>query len=270
MPFLQRDDTKIFYEVHGEGPPLLLNAETACHGDYWKQHQVPAFEDAYSVVTYDQRGTGRSDPLIGELNCELLAADIAALLREIDRGPAVICGHSMGGRVAQVVALDYPQVVSKLILASTGAALKMAPGIPLHVAVAMVEQGFRNYMHDHIIKMSFTDEWVRDHPAELKEYMAMRLKDLPPVETVLRYILGRQALDIERRLKDIKVPTLVLVGDREDNLIADNMTHWDAAQVLANGIPGAIFTVLSGQRHCYFQTIPDEVNRIMRDFIASA
>ncbi len=172
------------------GRPLLLNAETACHGDYWKQHQVPAFEDAYSVITYDQRGTGRSDTLTGELNSELLAADIAALTREIEFGPAVICGHLMGGRVAQVVALDYPQVVSKLTLASNGAALKMALGIPLHFAAAMVERGFRNYMHDHIIKMSFTDEWGRDHPAELKECLAIRLKDLPPVETVLAIFLG--------------------------------------------------------------------------------
>lgn len=268
MPYLQRDDTRLFYEVHGEGPPLLLNSETACHGDYWKKRQVPAFADAYSVVTFDQRGTGRSDPLRGPLSCEVLAADIVALLGEIGRGPAVICGHSMGGRVAQVVALDHPAVVSKLILASTGAALKMAPGLPVHVVVAMVEQGFRTYMHDHIIQMSFTDEWVRGHPAELEGYMAMRLEDLPPVETILRYMLARQALDIEGRLKDIKVPTLILVGDREDNLIADNMTHWDAAQVLAKGIPGAKLVVLENQRHCYFHTIPDKVNKVMRDFIA--
>ena len=61
MPFLQLKDLKLYYEVHGEGLPLLFISETACHGEVWKTYQVPEFSRDHRVIIYDQRGTGGPD-----------------------------------------------------------------------------------------------------------------------------------------------------------------------------------------------------------------
>ena len=61
MPFIDRDGIRLYYETHGTGRPLLFLSETACHGDVWKLHQVPAFSRDHQVILCDYRGTGRSD-----------------------------------------------------------------------------------------------------------------------------------------------------------------------------------------------------------------
>ena len=61
MPYIHRDGTRLYYETHGSGRPLLFLSETACHCDVWKLHQVPAFSRDHQVILCDYRGTGRSD-----------------------------------------------------------------------------------------------------------------------------------------------------------------------------------------------------------------
>lgn len=266
MAYLQRPDLRLWYETHGDGPSFLFISETACHGEIWKDHQVPALAGDHKVITYDQRGTGRSDPYEDELTTKMLADDAAAILDAAGGGPAIVFGHSMGGRVAQLVALDHPKKVSRLILASSGAAHKHAPGIPLSGCIEMVEKGYERYFREHLIEMAFTPEFQRDHADVVEDYLKGRLKPVVPLKTYLRYMIARQSHNTEDRLKEIKVPTLVIVGDREDNRITD-VTHLEAAEVLARGIPGARLVVLPDQKHCYHHSLPQGLNKAIRDFV---
>lgn len=266
MPYLKRPDVELFYEVHGDGPPFLFISETACHGEIWKEHQVPPLAKDHTVITYDQRGTGRSGPFEDEITTRMLAEDAVAILDAVGKDPAIVFGHSMGGRVAQLVALDFPDRVSRLILASSGAAHKHAPGIPLSGCIEMVEKGYERYYREHLIDMAFTPEFQREHADEVEAYLKLRLTPVVPLKTYLRYMIARQGHDTEHRLKEITVPTLVIVGEREDNRITD-VTHVEAAAVLAKGIPGARLVVLPDQKHCYHHTLPDGLNKAIRDFI---
>jgi pimeloyl-ACP methyl ester carboxylesterase len=100
-------------------------------------------------------------------------------------------------------------------------------------------------------------------------FFRARLANLCPVEFYLRHVLARQSHDTSGRLKDIRVPTLVIVGEHEGdpNIV---MTHRMSSEILAKGIPNARFVVLAEQKHNYFASAPEEVHRIVREFLKAS
>jgi len=265
MPYLERPDLKLYYEVYGEGPPFLFISETACHGEVWKPYQVPEFSRDHRVIIYDQRGTGRTGKPSVQYTTKTLADDAAALLEHLGAEQAIVYGHSMGGRIAQLVALDYPQKVKKLILASSGAS-HTSRGIPLKMCLELVEKGYHKYARDHAIRIGFTEKFVREHPERVEEFLTIRLANMPPLESYLLHVIARQAHDTGNRLKDIHVPTLVMVGDDEAKTTMD-ISHWQSAEILAREIPRAKLVVFSDSGHYYFFAKPEETHRVIREFL---
>ena len=252
MPNFKLEDTEIYYEVHGDGPPFLFCSVTGLDHQAWKFHQIPEFSRDHKVIVFDYRGTGKSSKTIQKYSVKMFTDDAAALLDHLDIEQAIVCGHSMGGVVAQLVALDHPRKVKKLILASSGAAHPGAQGIPL----------------EHTIETGWTKEFVAAHPDLIKNFLQVRMSGIAPLENYLHFILARQAHDHTDRLKDIRVPTLVLVGDDERHGAADR-THYDAAHHLAKGIPNAELVVLAGEGHHYLATNPAAAHAAIREFILS-
>ena len=119
MPTVSVDGVDIYYEIHGQGRPLLFFSETACDGEIWKLFQVREFSRDHSVILHDYRDTGRSAKPSIDYTTKMFCDDAAAILQQLDVRDAIVLGHSMGGRVAQLLALEYPERVSKLILASS-------------------------------------------------------------------------------------------------------------------------------------------------------
>jgi 3-oxoadipate enol-lactonase len=269
MPYVKTTDgVDIHYEVSGEGRPFLFLSETACDGAVWKIYQVPEFARDHRVVIFDYRGTGLSGKPSAKYSTAMFADDAASVLDRLGLEGAVVCGHSMGGRVAQLLALDHPRKVSKLILASSGAAHPGETGIPLRIAKEMVEMGYEKYVREHTIVVGWTETYAKQHMDLIEKYLKVRMANLRPVEFYFRHVLARQEHDTSGRLKDIKVPTLILVGD-DDNFVVSDMSHRAGADVLAKGIPNSKLVVLPGERHSYFYTEPTKIHGIMRDFLKS-
>lgn len=267
MPFLQRDGAEIFYEVHGDGAPFLFCSVTGLDHQAWKFHQVPEFTRDHKVILFDYRGTGKSSKTIERYSIKMFADDAAAILAQLNVEQAVVCGHSMGGVVAQLLALDYPSKVKKLILASSGAAHPGAHGIPLAMCRDMVKKGFEGYIREHTIETGWTKEFVAKNPALIEKFLQVRMSGIASIDNYLYFVLARQEHDHTARLKDIKVPTLVLVGDDENHGATDN-THWAAAHQLAKAIPNAKLVVLAGEGHHYLATNPAAAHKAIREFIA--
>ena len=268
MPMLKLKDSEIYYEVHGDGVPLLFCSVTGLDHQAWKFHQVAEFSRDHKVILFDYRGTGKSSKVVQKYSIKMFTDDAAALLDHLDVEQAIVCGHSMGGVVAQLLALDHPRKVKKLILASSGAAHPGAQGIPLAMCRDMVREGFERYIREHTIETGWTKEFVATHPELIENFLQVRMSGIAPLENYLHFILARQAHDHTHRLKDIRVPTLVLVGDDEHHGAADR-THWDAAHDLAREIPHAKLVVLKGEGHHYLATNPSAAHAAIREFILS-
>jgi len=267
MPIIQLSDAEIFYEAHGGGRPFVFFSETACDGEIWKRYQIPEFSKDHLVIIHDYRGTGKSSKPSIDYTTRMFCDDAAAVLEELKVRDAVVLGHSMGGRVAQLLALEYPERVGQLILASTGAAFPGATGLPLTMIKEMIEWGYPEYVREHTVQVGFTDEFIGTHPDRVEEFFRTTLANLCPVEFYLRHVLARQSHDTRDRLKDIRVPTLVIVGEQEGD---PNMatSHRASSEMLAKAVPGAQFVVLPGQKHNYFASAPEAVHRIIRDFLS--
>ena len=218
------------------------------------------------VILHEYRGTGRSSKPSIDYSTRMFCDDAVAVLDELKVKDAIVLGHSMGGRVAQLLALEYPERVSKLILASTGASFPGPAGLPLVMCKEMIEWGYEKYVREHTIQVGFTPQFVRDQADRLESFFRSRLANLCPVEFYLHHVLARQSHDTSNRLKDIRVPTLVMVGEHEgDPKVV--MTHRMSSDILAKGVPNARFSLLANQKHNYFASAPEEAHRVIREFL---
>jgi 3-oxoadipate enol-lactonase len=266
MPHLKVQDTEIYYEVHGDGPPFLFCNVTGLDHQAWKFHQVREFSRDHKVIVFDYRGTGKSSKTVQKYTIEMFTGDAAAILDHLGVEQAIVCGHSMGGVVAQLLALDYPRKVKKLILASSGSSHPGAKGIPLAMCRDMVRVGFEGYIRQHTIETGWTKEFVAAHPDLIEKFLQVRMSGIAPLENYLHFVLARQEHDHTDRLQEIRVPTLVLVGDDEKHAATDK-THWHAAHELARAIPDAELVVLSAEGHHYLATNPEVAHKAIREFI---
>jgi pimeloyl-ACP methyl ester carboxylesterase len=272
MPILRLDDVDLHYDVHGEGPAMLFCSATATHGDVWKFYQVPEFSRDHQVITFDLRGTGqsalKSSAKSVDLSAPRLAADAAALLDYLKVSSAIVLGHSNGGRVAQQLTVDRPDLVKKLILMSSGGETRKR-GISVTICKELVEMGYEAYVLHHTKEVGFSKSFLENNPLEIRRFLKVRLANPPPLELYLHHVAGRLDFDIGARINDIRIPVLVVVGGDEDHGAAGHMTHFAAAKALAEKLPNAKLEVLEGQGHYYYFTVPEKFNRLVRDFIES-
>src|SRR5438093_12333953 len=118
MALLQLKDTQLYYEVHGQGQPMVFLSETACDGEVWKLYQVQEFSRDHRVILHDYCGTGRSGKPSIDYSTKMFCDDSVALMDHLGAVQGIVAGHSMCGRFAQLLALEYPNMVDKMIIAS--------------------------------------------------------------------------------------------------------------------------------------------------------
>jgi len=266
MPVLKLQDADIHYKVFGEGPAFLFLAATAWRGAMWELHQVPEFSRDHRVIVFDQRGTGGSTTCSRDFSTRRLAEDAVALLDHLGVKRAIVCGHSNGGRVAQLIALDFPDRLEKLILASAGGT-HSRKGIPIKMCLELVEMGYEGHIRRGAINTGCTKAFYAAHPDQVEAFLKVRMAELPSLEIYLRHVIGRAESDTSSRAKEIRAPTLVMVGEDEDHGSVPGDTHLHFAKRLAREIPNVKFVVLPDEGHHYPFYSPRKTNRIIRDFL---
>lgn len=119
MAYFCHQGVRLYYQQHGHGPALLLINGFGAQAHHW-QAQIKAFQAHYRVITFDNRGVGRSESPKGPYSTEMMAEDCCQLLNHLAISKAHICGYSLGGRIAQMFAILHPERIDKLVLAATG------------------------------------------------------------------------------------------------------------------------------------------------------
>jgi pimeloyl-ACP methyl ester carboxylesterase len=186
---------------------------------------------------------------------------------------AHVLGHSMGGRVAQWMALDRPDRIRSLVLAATGPGQfrddrPVTRGIPVRAAKEMIEKGYERYMREHMEATFFTPEFAGAHPEAVQWLHDAFWKHRPDLESYLRHVLARQEHQTADRLGEIRIPTLVLIGDRDTAAMGTGV-HTEQSEFLLTHLPNATQRVIEGGAHGYFWQLPERTAEIVLEWTAA-
>lgn len=243
MPTIRANGINLAYEIQGAGHPLLLISGVGYGGWYWRR-LASALAGAYQVIMFDNRGTGASEKPDGPYTVAMLAEDAAGLLDGLGARGAYVLGHSLGGFVAQELALARPDLVAKLILAATSHGGPNAiPVTPAALAVLTSRDGDPVELFNRGVAISTGPGFVERHPEVLRELFDYRASGpVPPAQYAAQVAAGAR-FDAEARLGAIACPTLILSG------AADQVVPTGNAALLAARIRGAHVAILPGLGH---------------------
>lgn len=263
MPKIRVSDIDMYYEVHGKGEPLLLIMGLGSDLTSWIL-QIPDFSKKYQVIAFDNRGVGRTDAPDMPYSIAMMADDTIGLLDALGIERAHILGLSMGGMIAQELALKYPRRVKRLVLAATAAG-PYAWG--MHLLGSMLRLAQEGVAPETLTSLRvswlFTDKFF-ENPALVRTVIDTMLANPhpQPVHAYARQFAAANEHDTRRRIGQITAPTLVIVG-RKDILLPVKMS-----EELAAGIPSSELVVLEGGGHGFLVEIAGKFNQAVMDFLA--
>jgi 3-oxoadipate enol-lactonase len=245
---------------HGGAPrhTVVLSHALGCDRSMWDGLAARLSADC-RVVTYDQRGHGVSDAPAGPYTMAELAEDAAALIREVGGGPVVFIGLSMGGMVAQELALRHPELVKALVIANSCAGYDEAGRAGWTARVALVQAQGMGAVAEMAMPRWFGDGFRAAQPATVDRWRR-RVAGTHPGGYV-GTCEALRGMDTVARLPQIAVPTLVIAGE------LDPGTPVAMSDTLARGIPGAELAVLDGASHLSVLERPDAFAARVLDFL---
>jgi 3-oxoadipate enol-lactonase len=250
------------YEVSGpaDAPPVVLHHPIATNLSVWDE-LTAALEPHYRVIRFDARGHGQSEAPKGGYSFPALAQDVIGLMDHLGIGKSRFVGLSMGGMVGQYLGFFHPQRFHSLCLVSTTSAVP-AQARPLW------EQRIRDA--GTIGMASLVDgslaRWVVPSTLERKPALAARLKamiETTPPEGYIGWCQVIRDLDITNRLREIKLPTRVIVG------ALDPATTPAMAEVIHRAIAGSDLVVMPGVSHMLQVEAPDAFHEHVLPFLAA-
>ena len=262
MPKVKVGDIHIYYEVKGEGDPLLLIMGIGGKTTQWRW-QVDDLARDFRVIVFDNRGAGKTDKPDMEYTMKMFADDTAGLLQALNINQASVFGISMGGMIALELVCQHPELVKKLILGCTtpGGRNSVVLGKDAHeVMTSNRKLGLEQFYHK-MIPWVFSADFLAHNPHMGEQWLALQLENPTPDYSYQRQWEATMHHNTFRRLPQISVPTLVITGS-EDKLIPPQNS-----ELMAREIPGAKLVMMEGAGHCFFVERAEETNKIIRDFI---
>jgi 3-oxoadipate enol-lactonase len=260
MPIIRINNCDIYCEIQGEGAETILFS----HGLLWSgklfYKQVEYFKSAYKVVTFDHRGQGKSEVTDSGYDMESLAEDAATLIETLKLGKVHFIGLSMGGFLAMRLAARRPDLIKSAILIETSA--QSEPNKAKYTFLNTIVKLFGvSPVADAVMKIMFGDTFLKDpnRKAE-KEEWKNELKNNP--KSIVKAVNGVIARNgIENELKNIKCPTLVMVGNE------DKATVPAKAEFIHKNIPHSKLVYIKNAGHSSSIEEPEQVNIAIENFL---
>ncbi|MGW7245276.1 alpha/beta fold hydrolase [Streptomyces decoyicus] len=256
MPYaVTADGVHIAYQIRGSGEWLVLLAGQANSHRWWDGVRDD-FHATRRTITLDYRGTGESGKPDRPYSTQGFADDVVAVLDDLGVERADVYGTSMGGRVAQWLAVRHPHRVRALVLGcsspggrygierSDAVRRSLSPTTPAEAEGAL-------------LCLMYTPSWLANHPGP---YNTLGDATMPPYAR-RRHLAASNHHDAWDVLPDIAAPTLVLHGTHDQLNPAAN------APLLADRIPGAEMQMIDGARHAYFEEFRETASGLVLDFL---
>ena len=263
MPMIKCNEINISYEERGSGLPLILIMGLSARGAFWEEH-ILEYEKHFRCIIIDNRGAGDSDKPEGPYSTATMAADIAALMRQLDLGKCHVAGISMGGAIAQELALNNPELIRSLVIISSWAKCD-----------AYAVQVFDHFKDMRKIStpadfMKLLQLWIfaapffqgEDGQAALQEGCETAHENYMELHAFLAQsdaCINHDTLDRVSALSQF--PTLITVGDQ------DIFTPPKFSQQLHELIEGSEFTVFPGTGHAHHWEDLQAFNKTTTEFM---
>jgi 3-oxoadipate enol-lactonase len=261
--FLETNGARIYYEVEGSGPAVVLIHAGVANLRMWDD-QVPALRDDYRVIRYDTRGYGRTETDAVEFSNR---ADLAALLDHLGEEAAHVVGVSRAGSIALDFALEYPNRVNRLVVVAGGVGGYESPDeappetweLPEKLWEAKDWAGLAEW------ETAYWADGPGQSPHRLDPAVRARVHDWILTNYQAEKEEGKPiVLDppANARLGELRAPLLVVLGDIDDAGTSASMRH------LAASVPGARLEVFEGAAHMLNMEQPERFNALLREFLA--
>ncbi len=219
MPFITVRDIQMYYEIRGEGPPLIFISGTG--GDLRHRPNVynHPIAEHFKILAFDQRGLGQTDKPDAPYTMFDYAADADALLEALGWNSCLVMGVSFGGMVAQEFALRYPQRIEKLVLACTSSGGAGGASYPLHELLLDTPLRERSVKMIELMDTRYDKIWQTEHPRQFKVMISQRISRSKFIEDDPKRAIGfRHQLEARRhhdtydRLPNLKMPVFICGG----------------------------------------------------------
>ena len=254
MPFAKINNIDLYYEVHGEGPALVLaHGAGGSHLSWWQQ--VPVLSRTFTCVTFDHRGFGCSRDLPDGPGPKAFVQDLAGLLDHLGIQKAALAGQSMGGWTVLGFASAYPERVSALILCDTTGGVDDPEVTKQHANLQDLSKGSL----PQILARAYSARFPERDPARCFLYQQISALNTHVPATLVPTLLG-----VRHKIETIvqrKIPTLLLVGEE------DVLTSPQIMEKIRHRIPQARLVKVPGAGHSVYFELPEVFNQIVLGFL---
>lgn len=256
MPYSTANGIKIYYEVSGEGFPLVLVHANPFDHNLWL-YQIGHFSTYYKVIAIDLRGYGRSDKPETEFSLKDMADDVLGVCRGEEVKEAILAGVSVGSGIALLLGLDHPYMFKALILVGGSSA---GGGFVEERIRGYTNIGVEKYHRQHLEEL-VSPEFLK---TKLGSYLLQTFMERDPWlsgRAIAQVFRARGGTDMTSRLASLQIPTLVINGEYDNSLPAGRRT--------AELIPGAIHKVLPKTGHACCIEDPAGFDAFVMEFLTS-
>ena len=274
MPFAKINNVEINYHTVGDGQPLLFIAGLGVDNMCWI-YQVPKFQEFFKVIVFDNRGIGKSTGSIAPYSIRMMADDAVELLKYLKIEKSHIVGTSMGGMIAQEIAINYPNMVDKLVLCSTFAKPQNMVEIIMKGVKDIIGYNALDIfginphrlvfekLFSYLLQQIFSEEFLLENKKLIEETLRKYLSKLTYVETFLKQTGAVYTHNTIDRLNMIKTETLIITG-MEDKLVVP-----ECSDILAEKISRSKLEKIDNAGHGMHFEMPDIFNKIVIDFLSA-
>jgi pimeloyl-ACP methyl ester carboxylesterase len=258
------NDIQVYYEVHGEGFPLIMIMGLGGNIDWWDPRMTREISQKFKTFVFDNRGAGRTDVSDRKYTIKLFADDTAGLMDALGLSKAHVLGISMGGMIAQELVLNYPEKVEKLVLCSTNCGgTKSVP--PSENVMRMLMADRSDVSLEEVARMTIalllTEDFIKKNPDFVELATQQVLKAPISNEAFMRQLNAIMEFDTFDRLPQIRVPTLILHGKHDVLVPSEN------GSILAEAIRNAKLIYLEKSAHALAEEMT-EVISLLKNFLA--
>jgi 3-oxoadipate enol-lactonase len=260
MPQARVGEIELSYERAGSGPPLLMIMGMSGTFDHWNAAFLDELRRDFETIVYDHRGVGASSRLEGPVTIAQMARDAAGLLAALELDSAHVLGISMGGMIAQELALAHPERIRALALGCTYCGGE-GSSVTSEEVLRRLAEGMMSGDRERAIRtgweVNVSPEFAADEEAYAR-FLEIGLRRAVPVETIMEQMRAITEHDTSARLPEIVLPTLVIHGTLDQMLPVQN------GRMIAGLIPDSDLEIFEGVGHLFFWEHPERSAELVR------